>query len=158
MAFTTVTKTRPANQTAYTANDVIGDSNGAIWTFQNCGAAGQSIFITTIKLEIDIAAIPSGMTSFRLYLYRVSPASALADNAAFDLASGDRPGYIGYVDLGSPVDLGSTLFVQTDGVNKQLQMGAGDTSLYGYLVTNGGFTPAANSEVYVLSFNTVSAE
>jgi fermentation-respiration switch protein FrsA (DUF1100 family) len=157
MAFTTVTKTRPANTTAYTANDVIGDSNGAVWTFQNCGAAGQSIFITTIKLEIDIAANP-GFTSFRLYLYRVSPASALADNAAFDLSSGDRPGYIGYVDLGSPADLGSTLFVQTDGVNKQLQMGAGDTNLYGYLVTTSGFTPAANSEVYVVSFNTVSAE
>jgi hypothetical protein len=158
MSYTSTTKTRPTNTTAYTANDVVGDSNNAIWTFQNAGPAGQEVFITTAKLEIDITAIPSGMTSFRLYLYSVSPASALADNAAFDLPSGDRPGFIGYMDLGSPADLGSTLYVQTDQINKQLKLAAGDSSLYGYLVTNGGFTPAANSEVYTVTLHTLSAE
>jgi hypothetical protein len=158
MSIAKTTKTRPANQTPYTANDVVGDSGGAVWVFQNAGAAGQQIFITGVELEIDITAIPSGMTSFRLYLYNQSPASALADNAAFDLPSGDRVGYLGYVDIGSPADLGSTLFVQADQVNKQIRLGSNDSSLYAYAVTNGGFTPAANSEVYTITLSTLSAE
>lgn len=158
MATPKTVKTRPANATAYTANDVVGDSNGAVWVFQNAGAAGQQIFITGAELEIDVTAIPAGMTSFRLYLYNASPASALADNAAWDLPAGDRPGYLGYIDIGSPADLGSTLFVQADGINKQIRLGSNDSSLYAYAVTNGGFTPAGNSEVYAITLTTISAE
>jgi hypothetical protein len=94
------------------------------------------------------------MTSFRLHLYDATPPSATADNAAWDLPAGDRANYLGYVDLGSPVDVGATLYVQTDQVNKQFRASTAD--LYGYLVTNGGFTPAANSEVYVPELNAVA--
>lgn len=149
-----VTVTRPANATAYTANDVLGATAAAI-TFPSVGpAAGGEVLITTVKLEIDVAAIPSGMTSFRLYLYSVTPPSALADNAAWDLPSGDRASFKGYVDIGTPVDLGSTLYVETLQVNKQITVPSGG-SLFGYLVTNGGFTPAGNSEVYVVTLHSV---
>ena len=144
-----VTVTRPANTTAYTANDVLG---GAI-TFTGMGPSpGGEVIITSVQMEIDVTAIPSGMTSFRLYLYSVTPPSALADNAAWDLPSGDRASYKGYVDLGSPADLGSTLYVETNGVNKQITVPSGG-SLFGYLVTNGGFTPGGNSEVYVVTLH-----
>jgi hypothetical protein len=46
------------------------------------------------------------------------------------------------------VDLGSTLFVQADNVNKQFKLAAGQTSLFAYIQTIAGFTPAGNSEVY----------
>jgi hypothetical protein len=95
------------------------------------------------------------MTSFRLHLYRETPPSALADNAAWDLPSGDRAAYRGYIDLGSPADVGSTLFCQVDQINKHVKLHSGETSLYGYLVTNGGFTPAANSEVYVPTLHAI---
>lgn len=136
------TVTRPANTTPYTAGDVVG---GAIplSAFNGTGDA----LITSCDLRIDVSAIPAGMTSFRLHLYRDSPPSAIADNAAWDLPSGDRAYYSGYIDLGSPADLGSTLFCEVEQVNKQIRLTG--TAMYGYLVTNGAFTPAANSEVYV---------
>lgn len=144
------TVTRPANTTAYNAGDVVG---GAI-TFAGIAPFGGDILVTSTALRININAIPSGMTSFRLHLYDVTPPSATADNAAWDLPAGDRASYLGYVDLGSPADVGATLFVQTDQVNKQFRARTAD--LYGYLVTNGGYTPAANSEVYVPELNAVA--
>lgn len=139
-----VTVTRPANMTPYTAGDVVG----GVIAFTAMGVAGSHAMLTSVDLRIDIAAIPSGMTSFRLYLYSVTPPSALADNAVWDLPAGDRAAFITYIDLGSPLDLGSTLFVQTDGISKHIKLGAAETALYGYLVTTTGFTPAANAEVY----------
>lgn len=144
--------TRPANTTAYAANDVVG---GAI-AFTSAGPTAGNVVITSVDLRYDVNAVPSGMTTFRLYLYSVTPPSALADNAAWDLPSGDRASFIGYVDLGTIADLGSTLFVQVDGINKQVKLGAAETALYGYLVTTAGYTPAANSETLQLTLRTVA--
>lgn len=145
--------TRPANVTAYTAGDVVG----GVIAFSDMAsvAAGRDVVITTASLRIDVSAIPSGMTSFRLHLYSVTPPSAIADNAAWDLPSGDRASYLGYVDVGSPADAGSTLYCQVDAINKQLRLGAAESALYGYLVTNGAYTPAGNSEVYVPTLHAV---
>lgn len=135
------TVTRPADTTPYTAGDVVGATAAAI-AFPSIGPAAGHIIITDVDFRVDVSAVPSGMTSFRLYLYGATPPSALADNAAFDLPSGDTASYLGYLDLGTPVDMGSSLFVQTSGVNKKLKLGA-TTGLWGYLVTLTGFTPAS---------------
>lgn len=139
---TPVSVTRPADTTAYAAGDVVGAAAAAI-SFPNLGPSGAAIMITSVALEVDETSVPAGMTSFRLHLYSVTPPSALADNAVWDLPSGDRASYVGYVDLGTPVDVGSTLYVQTDQINKQVLMAG--TGLFGYLVTNGGYTPASAS-------------
>jgi hypothetical protein len=138
------TVTRPANTTAYTAGDVIG---GAI-ELTSIGPIGAHVLITGVDLRIDVASLPSGMGNMRMQIYDATPPSALADNAAWSLPSGDRANYLGYIDIGTPVAVGSTLFVQADGVNKQFKLGAGQTSLWAYLMTTAGFTPGANSEVY----------
>jgi hypothetical protein len=136
---------RTADTAAYTAGDVIGtatDATAAI-TFADIGAAGALINIADVDLRIDVAAVPVGMTGFKLHLYNVTPPSALFDNVAWDLPAGDRAAYLGYVAIGTPVDLGSTLFVQSAGTaTKQVLMGA-TTSLFGYLVTDGGYTPSS---------------
>lgn len=142
-AITTIT--RPANVTPYTAGDVLG---GAIQITTGM-TSGQRVMIAGMDLMPQIAAIPAGMTSFRLYLYNVTPPSAIADNSPWTFASGDRASFLGYVDVGSPALIGATLFCQLDQINKMIQM-AGSANIFGYLVTNGGFTPAANSEVYQL--------
>lgn len=142
------TITRPNDTAAYTANDVIGAATGstAALTFTGIGPSPKEVMITTVSLEIDISAIPSGMTSFILYLYSVTPPSALGDNAAWDLPAGDRASFLGSVPLGAPVDLGSTLYVETTQLNKQVTMPPNNGGmLYGYLVTVGGYTPAASS-------------
>lgn len=142
------TITRPANQTPYTAGDVLG---GAL-DLGVLGASAQSVEIISSQLEADISAIPAGMTTFTLYLYSVTPPSALADNAAFDLPSGDRSSFLGAIPVGSLADLGATLYVETNDHHKQVKLAG--THLFGYLVTAGGFTPAANSEVYKVSLHT----
>jgi hypothetical protein len=143
--------TRPANTTAYSANDVVG----GVITFSGLGPAGEGRVIVSAALRYDVAAVPAGMANMRLYLYSVTPPSALDDNAAWDLPSGDRAAFIGYVDLGTPVDLGSTLFVQQDNLNKLIKLDGAENTLYGYLVTTGGgYTPAANSETFRVTLRT----
>jgi hypothetical protein len=146
-ATSAVTVTRPANTTAYSDNDVVG---GPIeFPNINLGLKGNNagdILITSSELEIDVAAIPSGMTSFNMYFYSVTPPSALADNSPFDIPAGDRASFLGKISLGTPVDEGSTLYIRTDQVNSHLSPAG--TSIFAYLVTVKGFTPAGNSEVY----------
>jgi hypothetical protein len=149
----TVIITRPANVTAYTAGDVIGDVNGsAILEFKNMGEAGREIIITSVEVEADVAAIPAGMTFFNVRLYNASP-TAIADNAAWDLPAGDRGKYLGRIQTNTVVDEGTTLFVDTDQVNKQVRLLT--TSLFVQLQTVGGFTPSANSTVKRLTLHTI---
>jgi hypothetical protein len=140
-----VSFTRPNNTTAYSAGSVVGSTTGstAALPFSGIGAAGKVIRITGTRLEIDVASIPTGMTSFRLHLYNSAPPSALGDNASWALPSGDRASYLGYVDLGSPSSQGGTLYVQSTGLDVDVVLGA-TTSLFGYLTTIGGYTPTAS--------------
>lgn len=153
-----VSVTRPDNTDAYTANDVIGDSTSttAALEFAYIGGSNsgnRSVLITGAELEIDASAVISGETSYRLYLYNVTPPSALADNAAFDIPAGDRASFLGYVDLGTPIDLGSTLYVQTLDINKQVP--SETVSIFGYLVTINAYTPTAE-RVYKVTLHTLS--
>lgn len=146
-----VTRTNDTN--AYTANDVIGAATGstAALSFANVGRSGGDIMITSAEIEIDAAALISGETSYNLYLYNVTPPSALGDNAAFDIPSGDRASFLGKLSLGTPVDEGSTLYLQTDGINKHVKLAG--TGLFAYLVTVGAYTPTA-SRVHKVTLHT----
>jgi hypothetical protein len=118
----TVTITRPATTPTYAIGQVIGDTNGsAIFAFTNMGKAGGEVMITSIELEVDVASVPSGMTSYNVRLYNASPTAA-ADAAAWDIVSGDRGKYLGKVVISAPVDEGSTLFCDNDSINKQITL------------------------------------
>jgi hypothetical protein len=151
----TITITRPANTTAYTALDVIGDTNGsAILEFKNIKSpGGGEIAITSIELEVDVAAVPAGMAGFNVRLYNASP-TAIADNAAWDIPSGDRGKYLGKIVLGTPIDEGSTLFIDND-LTTPKQISLLTSSLFVELQTIAGFTPAGNSEVYRLTIHAI---
>lgn len=145
------TITRPANTTAYTANDVLG---GAITFAAAAPALGGDLMVTSVELEADIAAVPAGMTTFNLYLYNVTPPSAIADNAAFDLPAGDRASFLGKIVIGALVDEGATLYYRADNINAHIKTTS--SSVFGYLVTVGAFTPAGNSEVYKVTLHGVA--
>ena len=138
---TTVSITRPADTTAYTAGDAIGDTSGsAIMTFADMGkATGGDVIITSVELEVDAAS--SSIAGCNLRLYNAAPA-AIADNASWDLVSGDRGKYLGKIALSAPTDEGSTLFSDNDQINKQLNLV--DGNLYAVLQTTSGYTPAAS--------------
>jgi hypothetical protein len=143
--------TRSANTTIYPAGAVVGGVQS--WAV---GPAAGSIAITGAQLNILLSAVPAGMTSFRLYLYNVTPPSAIADNAAWTLAAGDQSAYLGYVDIGTPVlpATGSTMLViEANNINKQVKTGS--ATIYGYLVTNGGYTPTS-AEKYDVTLHTIA--
>lgn len=124
---------------AYSAGDIM---QGAV-AFANVGPAlGGDVLITNVRLRVDASALQASEAAYTLHLYSVTPPSALADNAAWDLPSGDRASYLGSISLGTPVDLGSTLWIETTGINKQITVPSGG-SVFGYLVTAAGFTATA---------------
>lgn len=141
-----VSKTRPADTAAYALGDVLNESAsaGTVWTFAAIGPTAGRILITAIVLEIDVAAVPAGMGAFRLHLYDAAP-TAINDNAAFDLAAGDRTKYLGFIDIPLPEKLGSTLWAQDDTIRKQVKLAAASTSIYGMLETRSAFPPTASA-------------
>lgn len=151
-----VTITRPSNTTAYAAGDVVGDTGGsAIITLSSIGPTAGHVIIQSVSLVFSDASVPSGMGGFRVHFYSASP-TAIGDNAAFDLVSGERANYLGYVDLPAPSDLGSTLYTQTDYTGRLVKLAAASTSLFAEIETRGAYTPASASTV-LLTVNTLEA-
>lgn len=144
-----VTVTRPSNTTAYTAGDVVGDTSGsAIIALTSAGPSGGYVLVQSASLVFSDSAVPSGMTSFRLHFYSASP-TATADNAVFDLASGERATYMGYIDFPTPQDFGSSLYTQVDYPGRIMQLAAGSSTVYAELQTIGAYTPASASTIAV---------
>lgn len=124
---------------SYSANDVMDVAK----ELMSMGPIlGGEVLITSAQLEIAANAPQSGETSYNLQLYSVTPPSAHADNDPWDLPAGDRAAHICTIPLGTPVDLGSTLKVETDFINKQITVPSGG-SVFAELVTVGAFTATA---------------
>lgn len=140
-------QTRPNDTTAYAVGDVVGQNPAANITFADVvpdASAGGTFVVLGAKLRIDVAAMPSGMSSFRLHLYNAAP-TAILDNAAYNLPSGDRAKYIGYVEISGVQDLGDTLWVQAVSANLDGKLAAASTTLYGVLETRAIYTPTAQA-------------
>ena len=148
--------TRTADTNAYTANDVVGAATGstAALEFTGMGPVGRDIRIVGCELLISASAVISGETSYKLHLYNVTPPSALGDNAAWDLPSGARASYLGAIDLGTPADIGSSLFIETASLTKHVKLEKNGT-LFAYLVTVGAHTPTS-ARVYKITLHALA--
>lgn len=141
-----------AQFTPAAASHAAGDSNGVAAEFAwvdrdgNPPPEGAHLIITSATLLV--AGGTAEASAWRTYQFSVTPPSALADDAPFALASGDRASHLGYVDLGTPVDLGDSLWVETHGINKQMKLAG--TSSWGYLVNLTTVTPAAVARTVTL--------
>ena len=145
----TATITRPSNTTAYTAGDVVGDTGGsAIISLTSAGPTAGFVLVQSVSLVFSDSVVPSGMGAFRIHMYSASP-TAIADNAVFDLVSGDRATYMGYIDLPAPLDFGSSLYTQTDYPGRLIQLAAASTTLFVEIETRGAYTPVSASTVSV---------
>lgn len=153
-ASSSVALTRTNDANAYGAGDVVGAATGstAAIEFKNIAPRGaKQIYIVGARFLIEDTALKASEASYTLHLYSITPPSALGDNAAWDLTAGDRAYYLGSIALGTPVDLGSTLYVELTNLTKQITVQPGTSgagpSVFGYLVTAAGYTPSA-SRVY----------
>lgn len=140
-----VTITRPSNTTTYTAGDVVGDTGGsAIITLSSIGPTNGFVLIQSVALMFSDSSVPSGMGAFRVHFYTASP-TAIADNAVFDIVSGDRTNYVGFVDLATPIDMGSSLYTQADYGGRLVRLASASTSLFALVETRGAYTPVSAS-------------
>lgn len=135
---------------AYSAGDVIETAKALTWT-TNKGERfdGGPLMIISTSLQVRTTALQSGEASYSVPIYGVTPPSALADNAAWDVPSGDRDAYQRLISLGAPVDLGSTLQIDQDQLNIPINVDPSGLS-YAYLQTVGGFTATAVARRLIL--------
>lgn len=143
MPFFTQT-TATSGTTAYAIGDVVG---GAL-DLGVLGPSGGIVEIISASLQINTATLISGQGSYRLWLYNVTPSSAIADSSPWDFATADQTQCLGYIDLGTVIDQGNTLYVQQDNIGHRCKLSG--THLFAYLVTNGAYTPTAQSHIISL--------
>lgn len=147
------TTTRAANQTPYSANDVVG----VAFDLGIVGPSASRVLLQSIVFRPRLTAVPAGMGNFRLALYNVTPPSALADNSPWTIPAGDQASFLAILDLGTPAlpAAGSVdLYIARQNIGLELLLAG--THLFGYLVTDTVFTPAANSEVYAVDAKLVA--
>jgi hypothetical protein len=158
-----VTITRPANTTAYTAGDAIGvadvsvaaNAGSAIHELTNIGPAGGLILMLSMDLTVSLAAAPAGMGAFTAHIFNASP-TAILDNAAYSLQAADRSKYLGSISIGTPAvtNMGvtpTTIYASSDKTSHQgtWKLAAGSTSLFVVLAGAGTDTPTS-AGVYAL--------
>lgn len=139
----TATATFTPAAAAYAAGDSIATAQRLLFKDRN-GAPFNGGIITLMSATLQVAhtALIAGEVNYYLALYNVTPPSALADNAVWDVPAGDRASFLARLDLGTPVDVGSTLQVITVDFDLPLFLPkTGD--LYAYLITVGAFTATA---------------
>jgi hypothetical protein len=139
----TATITRAADTTIYTASAPNFDVYGSLFELENIGVAGEGIFLSYFEISLNLSDVPQGMTSFAVHLYPTAP-TTIADNSIWTIGSDPVLDPIGFnVSMSLAKGGGKVVGVVKD-LNQLFILTS--SSLWGYLVTNGAVTPAANSE------------
>lgn len=154
--------TRPANATAYAANQAIGSATAVLFKFSGFfRCPGSSGLLTGMRLTASVASIATtNMGAISAYLYNALPSGALGpnnfaslgDQGTFKLLAADAPQKIGVVNF-STWNGGGTGSDMIDSygapIITPLPIIADPkaTDLYCLLVATGAFTPIASAIV-----------
>lgn len=150
-----ITFTRPANTTAYTAGDVVGSATSAIHELTGAASSSSFVFVQSIQLLINNASVPSGMTGFRVHLYSSAP-TAISDNAAYTFTTSDLAAWQDSFDLSTPAVRGSMLRSQAYYQGGVMKLQPASSSLYAVIETLGAYTPASGT-AYTLRVKVLEA-
>lgn len=145
LTLSTATITRAANTIAYTANDVYG----SLFELTNIGDSGSYICLSSLDIAFNTTSEPFDISDFIVYLYSSKPSSVITDNLPYSLSIEDNASILtlnGFKLFVSPDKKGDTVVAESLEINQLFKLAPGSTSLWGYLVTTGDFTPASNSE------------
>ncbi len=137
---------------SHTAGDVVGVAASFSFVDRNGVNIPSGSQIKINSATMVVAGGTNETATWRLYLFGVTPPSALADDAPFVLPSGDRASFLGYFDFAQLIDVGDTLFIESTPA-KQITLSNGN--LYAYLVTLTTVTPAAIARTIRLHVTTV---
>ena len=111
--------------TSHTAGDSVGGAK------EFALAAPTGALLRIVNASMLVAGGTNETSTWRLYLFSVTPPSAVADDGAFTLASGDRASFLGYFDFAQLVDVGDTLYIEAT-PNKVIRLTG--ASVFAYLV------------------------
>jgi len=146
--------TRAANLDAYLAND----QYGATITLENFGVPRGFVILQEFSITMNIAVpIPTGMGAGRLFLFSATPNPARADNGAFALPQVDSNSCL--TKEGIPFTFragrgGGSCVAEVTNLARILPVPISG-SVFACIVTEIAFTPAAVSELGVLTLITV---
>ncbi len=143
--------TRPADTSAYQAQDVVSNSTTApsVLTFADVarlnGGSGLILSARHIKNSTTVTG-----ASYRLHLYRSAPA-AINDNAPFTLLFANRANRVGFIDFthgsgGAGSDASNAL---TTFANLPFVCAAGSRNLFGILTMLSAYTPASAEQHFI---------
>lgn len=147
-----VTLQRPDNITPYSAGQVI-TADGTAIVFPEVGAvmAGASGYIVQATVASD-DAVPVGL---KLLIFRAAPENSLVDGGNLDLVFNDLKNLLAVIDLDTEVLANNDMSVRQNSDFRVLFKAPAGTgvvnysALYGLLVADGGFTPAAEQSFHV---------
>jgi hypothetical protein len=134
---------RPADTTAYAANDSVSDSTSAPTTLEFPNIVRENGGSGYLVRAVLVTNQPTNVSQFRLHLYTAAP-TAGNDNAPFTLAFAQRASGLGFIDFDA---------MQTEGAGSDMAVAAwrqplailaagGTRSIFAKLETKLGFTPA----------------
>lgn len=148
--------TRPANTTAYVANDAVSD-NGTAGSVTAISVTVSDVNDDNISLErCRIASTDTGVAgkAFRVWFYRSDPTASTGivggDNAAFSTKQGT---FIGSMSgtFRTFSDGSVAVCVPDEGARIIAKPTSGGATVYALLQTLEAFTPSANSTTFTLT-------
>lgn len=142
---------RPADTTAYLANDVVinATSNPTHLAFLTAArGSGRGGYITKVRIATDQEA---NVASYRLWLWYNTPPATLVDNSPMGLLWAQRAVRLGYVDVGpmTTEDTGVGDHAEAQVADVRFPYYCATSTLFGVLETKTAFTPASAQQFYV---------
>ena len=152
MSTSTATFTRPNDTTAYAANDLVANSAtaGSVtpMSFPVPHGLGKGVVLRQIKVQKSGTTPTNG--NFHLRLYASSPTCANGDNGAW---STTLSGYLGKAEsviVEAFTDGSATVDSMSEAADIHFVVSAGAPVIYGLLVADAAYTPAA-LEVFTIT-------
>ena len=152
LVVSSVVFTRPANTTAYTANDVVSD-NATTTTMQPLtGVArytGGSGYIVEIAVATNLKSITPRM---RVHLFNTTGATLAGDNVAYKALYADVSKRVGFYDLAAMTTAADTTNSDVSTIRDytmRIPYVCTGTSLYVVLETLDAFTPTSGQSFTV---------
>ena len=140
--------TRPADTTAYTALDAIGNSTtaGSVtpFSFTVSDANDAPVLLERIRLDTNVTGSVVSAKNVRMWLYRASPTPGAGDNAAFTAPKGN---FIGSMSgaFRQFSDGGVAVLVPDEGARIVTLPTSGAMTVFGLLQAVDAFTPTSGA-------------